>query len=437
MAVAAAVDHDLRGRLAEAVAARFPEQRAFLEDLARLPSLRGAEFAAQDLMAGAFRARGYRLDRYAMDRGAIEAHPGGGRWSAEHSEAPIVTAIHHPREERGRSLILQAHLDVVPAGPAAMWRHPPFEPVVEGDWMAGRGVADMKAGATANLFALDALAAIGLQPAATVYVHSVVEEESTGNGALMTHLRGYRAEAALIPEPEGERLVRANVGVLWFALEVGGRPAHVADMGEGANAIDAAWRLVAALRRLEAAWNERRADSPHFRDDPHPINLNVGRIEGGDWASSVPSWCRVHCRISILPGEDPAVAARAVEDAVAEAARDDPFLANNPPAVVFDGFHARGYVLEPGSAAEAALAGAHEAAIGAPLETLAARAYLDARVHALYDAIPALCYGPVGRDIHAVDEAVSLASLERITLVIALFVAGWCGVEPLSRPVST
>ncbi len=40
----------------------------------------------------------------------------------------------------------------------------------------------------------------------------------------MTHLRGYRADACLIPEPEEEMLVRANTGVLWFQIEVRGIP---------------------------------------------------------------------------------------------------------------------------------------------------------------------------------------------------------------------
>jgi len=106
-----------------------------------------------------------------------------------------------------------------------MWTHAPFDPVIEGDWLYGRGGADMKVGHAANIFAMDALRRIGLQPAATVYVQSVVEEESTGNGALMTHLRGYTADAALIPEPEEEKLVRANVGVVWFQVEVKGHPA--------------------------------------------------------------------------------------------------------------------------------------------------------------------------------------------------------------------
>src|ERR671913_1198810 len=106
----------------------------------------------------------------------------------------------------------------------------------------------MKTGHAANLFALKALRRTGLQPAATVTLQSVVEEESTGNGALMTHLRGYRADAVLIPEPEDEKLVRANTGVLWFRLDVRGVPVHVREMGAGANAIDAAFRVVGALR---------------------------------------------------------------------------------------------------------------------------------------------------------------------------------------------
>ena len=55
--------------------------------------------------------------------------------------------------------------------------------------------------------------------------------------------------------------------------------------------------------------------------------------------------------------------------------------------------------------------------------------YLDTRVHALYDKIPALCYGPISRSIHGIDECVSLASLKRITTAMALFVAEWCGTE--------
>jgi acetylornithine deacetylase len=426
------LDPALRDRLIASVEEGFDEQIAFTQDLVRFPSLRGSEHAIQDFVFRALKERGYALDRFGMDRAAIERHPGGSKWSNEHSEAPIVVGIHRPASETGRSLILQAHVDVVPPGPADLWTYPPFEPAIAGDWLYGRGAADMKAGHAANLFALDALRRIGLQPAATVYVQSVVEEESTGNGALMTHLRGYRADAVLIPEPEDEKLVRANTGVLWFEVEVRGLPVHVREMGQGANAIDAAYRVIGTLRALEARWNEDKSGRAHFEDEEHPINLNIGRIEGGDWASSVPAWCRLHCRIAIYPGVSTERAAQEIEAAVASFARTDPYLANNPPRVTFNGFFAEGYVLEPGSEAEAVLGRAHQAATGSELQSFMTAGYLDTRVHALYDQVPALCYGPVSRNIHGFDEAVSLASVKRITTAMTLFIAEWCGVEPLT-----
>jgi acetylornithine deacetylase len=246
----------------------------------------------------------------------------------------------------------------------------------------------------------------------------------------MTHLRGYKADAVLIPEPEDEKLVRANTGVLWFQIAVRGLPVHVREMATGANAIDAAYRVVAELRKLEAEWNTRKAGRPHFENEEHPINLNIGKIEGGDWASSVPAWCRLHCRIAIYAGETAEAAAREIRERIAAFSRNDPYFANSPPQVTFNGFHAEGYVLGPGSEAEAVLARAHEAATGKRLESFMTAGYLDTRVYALYDKIPALCYGPITQNIHGFDERCSVSSLKRITTAMALFTAEWCGVEP-------
>ncbi|GAA1518884.1 hypothetical protein GCM10009690_22480 [Brevibacterium permense] len=70
----------------------------------------------------------------------------------------------------------------------------------------------MKAGLPANLFAFDAITAAGLSPAAPIHLQSVVEEESTGNGALSALLRGYTGDAVLIQEPEENALLRTTVG---------------------------------------------------------------------------------------------------------------------------------------------------------------------------------------------------------------------------------
>ena len=227
--------------------------------------------------------------------------------------------------------------------------------------------------------------------------------------------------------------MRANVGVLWFSVDVRGMPVHVREMGAGANAIDAAYRIIGELRRIEEEWNSAKTGHEHFENEEHPINLNIGRIEGGDWASSVPAWCRLECRISIYPGQSAEERAREISDRIARFARSDRFLANSPPTVTFNGFKAEGYVLEPARRRKR-LGHAHRAATGRELESFMTAGYLDTRVYALYDQIPALCYGPYSQNIHGFDERVSLASVKRITGTIALFIAEWCGTEAIAAP---
>ena len=426
------VDTGLSQEILAAVSDKFDSQMAFTMDLMRHASLRGQEAEAQISLYAALEERGYAMDRWAIDVDAIQDHPGFSPVKVDYTNALNVVASHRPRNRQGRSLILNGHIDVVPTGPLEMWTHPPFEPRIEADWLYGRGGGDMKAGLCANIFAMDALRDLGLQPAAEVYLQSVTEEECTGNGALSALVRGYQADAAIIPEPEDDMLVRANVGVIWFRVHVRGRPFHVREAARGANAIEAAYRLIEALKDLETQWNEKRSEHRYFEDLEQPINFNVGKISGGDWASSVPAWCCVDVRAAIYPGVDPRDAAREIEACLAARSRDDPFLSENPPEVEYNGFFAQGYVLEEGSDAEKVLARAHATSFGSELRSFVTPGYLDGRVFVLYDNCPCLVYGPLSRDIHAFDECVSIASVKRITGTIALFIASWCGLETLA-----
>jgi acetylornithine deacetylase len=426
-----ALDPNLATEILAAVEANFKAQVELTAELVRFPSLRGCEQNAQDFLCQHLRERGYNLDRWAIDIAEIADHPGFSPVTIDYTNAFNLVATHRPREMSGRSLILNGHIDVVPEGPHALWSDAPFSGQRQGGWLYGRGAGDMKAGLVANIAALDALRHLGYQPAAPVHLQSVVEEECTGNGALACLTRGYQAAAALIPEPEDNRLVRANTGVLWFRVKVSGAPVHVREAGQGVNAIEAACRLMQALRDLEAQWNARQGAHRHFETLEHPINLNIGKIAGGDWASSVPAWCHFDVRVSIYPGTPAAEAAAEIEACVAAAAQTDAFLVDHPPTIEYNGFFAEGYVLEEGSAAEATLAAAHTRSFGAELETFTTPGYLDARVFVLYGDTPCLVYGPYAEHIHGFDERVSLASVQRITGTLALFIAHWCGLEPL------
>jgi acetylornithine deacetylase len=426
-------DAALLARLAAAVDANFDKEVAFLGDLVRFPSTRGNEAPLQDWMARQLAARGYGVDRYTLADVPLTQHPKASPMvEADPAKSVQVVATHRAKDPTGRSLILQGHIDVVPEGPLEMWTYPPYSATIKDGWMHGRGAHDMKSGVAAMVFAMDALNTAGLEPAADVHVQTVTEEESTGNGALSTLVRGYRAEAALVPEPTGGTITRAHTGTLWFRIAVRGVPVHVAVAQSGSNAILSAYHLIQALQDHTRAINEAAKAHPWYGDIESPLKFNPGIIRGGDWASSTPAWCEVDCRIGLLPGTDVAEARAAVERCVAEAARTDNFLANNPPSVTWHGFLADGYVLEPGTEAEAVLAAAHTAVFGEEMPARITTAVNDTRFYGLYFGIPGLCYGPKGEGAHAFDERTELAHLKRTTLSIAAFIADWCGTRPLA-----
>jgi acetylornithine deacetylase len=425
------IEAALSARIRDAVDARFAEQTDFLAELVRYPTLRGEEAPGQDFMAAALRERGYGVDRFRIELDRIRNLPGFSRVpdSVSYENAYNVVGAWRSDNPKGRSLIMNGHIDVVPAGPLDRWDSPPFEPRIADGWMYGRGAGDMKAGLAGLVYALDALRDAGWRPAADVYLQSVIEEECTGNGALACVARGYRAEAALIPEPFNDRLVRAQVGPMWCKVDLQGHPVHVLTTGTGANAITASFPLMQAVHELIETWNAEDRKHPAFAGVEHPINFNVGIIRGGDWPSSVPAWCSFECRVATYPGQDMEAAKEEIRACIDEAARRDPFLANNPPVVDFHGLQAQGYVLTGGEDAEAALRGAHETAYGEPLEEIAITAATDSRFFGLNADIPSFVYGPRAEDIHGFNERVNLESVRRNTQAIALFVADWCGLE--------
>jgi acetylornithine deacetylase len=409
----------------DAVDAAFDAQLAFTQELVRHPSLRTNEGSAQDLLHSAMAQRGLEMDRWELDPEELASHEGFGPVTVSYEGVTNVVGTYRPATGEGRSLILNGHVDVVPEGPYEAWSRSPWDaPIIDG-WLYGRGAGDMKAGLAANLFAFDAVRTAGLEPAGRIHFQSVVEEECTGNGSLAALLRGYRADAVIIPEPEEDMLVRANVGVLWFKVRVTGNPTHPREMGSGFNAIDAAYTAMSALREVEEKWNADRGSHPYFENLDHPINFNFGGIAGGDWPSSVPAWCEFDVRAAIYPG-------RSADEAWAELQECLAGLAKGPEPInavpTKTGFYSEGYVLEPGSDAENLLEQTHRQVFHNDLSSFTTPGYLDGRVFALYADTPALVYGPVSESIHGFDERVSVESVRRITKSIALFIANWCGV---------
>ena len=421
---------DLSARLDQLIGAGAAEQTAWLARLASFDSTRGKEGPCQAWLAAEFERRGWSVDSFAISEVDIAGKPGASAVvDVDYDKAIQVVATAGTEGGKGRSLILQGHIDVVPTGAPELWERDPFTPVVKDGRMYGRGVNDMKVGVAAMVHALDALAILGFAPDAPVFVETVSEEECTGNGALATLERGYRADAALIPESVEHKLLRAELGSVWVRARILGKPGHVMAFDPAANANLAAYEYVQDLIALTAEINQEARDHPWFGHIEDPVKFSLGKIHGGDWLGSVPSWCEIECRMSVLPGHPlPEVRARVIERLNATAER----LGTSHPEVTWIGFQADGHVFEPGTEAETTLAECHETVMGAPLETFSQTATSDTRQYDLYYGIPTLCYGGHGGGSHSPAEYTDLASMARTTRIIALFIARWCGLRPIS-----
>lgn len=397
--------------------------------LVRFPSLNGAEAGAQDFMEGLFRGMGLATERLEVRDADLKDLPGYSPSVGQWERHDNVVAMHRPRSAAGHSLILNGHMDVVPVGAEQLWSRPPFDPVVRDGRLYGRGSGDMKAGIAAYVTAFRALKSMGLQPAAAVIMQSVVEEECTGNGALACLKHGYTADAAIIPEPFGHTILNAQIGVMWLTVEVFGKPAHVLNAGQGVNAIEAAISLWRGLQTLEAQWNESANRHAAFAHLEHPVRFNLGKIHGGEWASSVATRCVMELRCGFYPGIPAAQARAAIEACLAATMKKDASLAAINYRVRYAGFQAEGFVLDRAEPLLSGLAAAHSRVMQRDAEWFASAATTDARVFNLYGSIPATCYGPEAQNIHGIDESVSLASTLRVAQVLALFMARWCGTE--------
>ena len=294
------------------------DARALAADAAALvqvPSVTGDERGVLERLAALAEALGLRADLHEHDLAALRAHPDHPGEEAQRDELWGLTMSSGGDASLGR-LAICAHIDVVPEG-TVPWRHGPWSGAVEDGWLYGRGSVDMKGAAAAALHALAEVArAGGAQP--EIVLVAVGSEEDGGLGAFAALERDAAFDACLIPEPTGFELVCAQAGAVTFEGVVPGVAAHAAQRLEGVSAIDRYLPVHQALAEHERALNAN-VEHPLMRALELPYPVLVGRIEAGEWSSSVPDRLRFEGRAPVRVGEDVEAARAGVEAAVAGA----------------------------------------------------------------------------------------------------------------------
>ncbi len=397
-------------------------------ELVAVPSLGGtaAESEAQHLVAGWLDELGTDVDRWAIDLAEATAAPDAPGQEVERSEAWGVVGTLPGLDGGQPALVLCGHSDVVPAGDPALWPGDPFTPRVDGGAVHGRGTCDMKGGLVAALAAVRAMRTAGVRLARPLAVHSVMGEEDGGLGAWATLRRGHRGDACVIPEPTAGAVMTAHAGALTFRLTLTGLAAHAANRHLGVSAVELFEHVHAALRVLESG--RQPADRSQFGDHPFPYGISIGRLQAGDWGSTVPDRLVAEGRFGVRLGESVEAARAAFEGCVAAACAAHPWLADHPAQVEWFGGTYASSRLPAGSSLLPAVQQAVTDAGGAPPPERALTAGTDLRFYTAA-GIPALHHGPGDlRLAHGVGEQVPVEDVLLSARTLALLALRTCGV---------
>src|SRR4051812_5190271 len=175
--------------LDHAVADLSERALGFLERLVAEPSTLGNEAGAQAVIADQLERLGCAVERLPIPD-SIGDHPAAGIPQLPYAGRDVLVGRLGTGD--GPSLLLNGHVDVVPAGEAGLWASPAFEPERRDGWLYGRGAGDMKCGIAMATLAVEAVrtAAPEALEHGSLSLVSVIEEECTGNGTLASILAG-------------------------------------------------------------------------------------------------------------------------------------------------------------------------------------------------------------------------------------------------------
>ncbi len=227
------------------------------------------------------------------------------RFLKEHIDAEIVegrkdacnVVARLPGKGKGKVLLLNGHIDVVP--PGEDWTVDPFGAEIRDQKIYGRGTSDMKSGIAAMMAAMIGLKRSGLQFYGEIVFTAVCDEETGsefGTANLLDKGIGKNAAFAIVGEPTNLRVELGNRGLRWADITVRGKASHAGRPYLGINAISYGARLVEAIHSIKF---KNRNDA---FDVPEP-SLSVTMIHGGTKENIIPDRCDLVLDRRMIPGE--------------------------------------------------------------------------------------------------------------------------------------
>ena len=316
----------------------------------------------------------------------------------------------------GPTLGYCSHIDVVPAGDHDLWEVDPYGASIKDGRLHGRGSSDAKGPIAAALEAVAMLRTAGFEPAGTLELELVSDEESGGfKGAGWLTDKGFvHPDIAIVGEPTLLRVVRAQRGIAWSRITTRGVAAHGSAPERGINAID---HMSAVIRELLVS----------VPDISHPVvggpTISIGTIHGGAKLNIIPASCVIEVDRRTIPGESDEDVIAQFEAAVERARETYPDI----DAVVEVVDSGPPFEVAQDSKLVTTMFDATEEATGTVPEVIGFRGASDARFLAATGA-EVIVFGPGDIALaHTARESIDLAELERGALSYAIAFARLLG----------
>ncbi len=226
----------------------------------------------------------------------------------------------------GRTLLFEAHTDVVTEGSAQEWDHPPFGAERDGGRIYGRGVCDTKGNLAAAVVAVRAIRDSGVAfPGTLVLCHPVDEEGMmVGIKAFIENGHAGGVDAAVICEPEENQLCTRQKGALRVEVTVRGRMAHGAMPLSGVNPVTRAARFVVAVEELEREEIGRHGEDPFLGFPSLTPTILMGPDYGEPQINVIPASAYVALDIRTVPAQSHEALVERLEDILSRLGSEDP-----------------------------------------------------------------------------------------------------------------
>ncbi|KAJ5545069.1 Peptidase M20 [Penicillium sp. DV-2018c] len=282
------------------------------------------------------------------------------------------------------------------------------------DVVFGRGCLDMKGGLAAGLAALAATKASGHVPRGDIIVAAVSDEEDASQGTRDVIEAGWRADAAVLPEPTQGAILTAHKGFVWVEVDILGVAAHGSDPAAGQDAIMSAGSF---LQALEGYQSQLPVD-----DLLGQGSLHCGLIQGGEEPSSYPGKCTITVEFRTVPAQTEESILGDISALLEDIAQRKPHFRYAAPRITMSRPTQKVAADHPFVQKTVACA---SAVLGTKPVVQAGAFWTDA---ALLGAVgvPSIVYGPAGEGLHAKEEWVEVDSLQQFEKVFTQLVKDFC-----------